>query len=313
MNKTILNITFSRLQKREIKNLTLRVIKAVDGYDPEALKIKEIYDLLVEMKPQIDSLQLRHLAHPISDDLKALRRQRIAFAQGIVDQMKTLEYGATGDKNSLKVAKPLIMQHLKGLSRLGDGAIYDNIYTFSCLLSKSEELMTAISTLELERPLENLLNVNSAIEAQFLARSKSISERPKNPTPTIVAAIKSALDYLFKQIEVAQIKNQELDYTPLIDELNEAIVYYRTISKARASYNKKKAEGVLDEDEVVEKDNEVVVEDESEVILMSNEPADRMYPISVEMDNENSDLLDIEKTVAESGKQTRLPIVSTEA
>ncbi len=83
--------------------------------------------------------------------------------------------------------------------------------------------------------------------------------------------------------------------------------------KARQSYNKKKAEEALNNKEVVE-DNEVVIESTSEKPSAATQSTNGMYPMNVEVDKEdNLEQLDIKKTVAVSTKQTRLPIVSTEA
>lgn len=315
MNSSILKISFSRLRKQEIKTLASKVITVVDGYDPETLGIKEIYDLLVELKPQIKSLGLEHLAHPISAELNELRRQRIAFAQGVVDRIKTVENGRmSGMEASLKIAKPIVLHHLKGLRAYDDIKSYENINSFFELFDKSASLQTAIQDLDLTSYLDNLLAVNVMIDEQFNARTKSISERPKAITPSIAAAIKTALENLFKQIEVAQIKNQELDYTPLIDELNEHLAILKARLKARASYYKNKAENALNDNEVVE-DDEVVVEGDPEEPSESTYTTERIYPMmSVEADDED-DLgqLDKKKTVAVSTKQTRLPNVSNEA
>ena len=315
MYNNILRIGFSRLTKNDVKTLAGRVMTIVEGYDPETCKIKEIYDLLVELQPQIESLRMRDLAHPISKELGALRRQRIAFAQGIIDKMKTIEYGKmTGKMESLTLAKPLVLQHLQGLSSMSEDDIYQNIIGFFRHSSNNQELATALDDLELTSYLDSLKSVNSTIERKFIVRGKSVSERPKNPTPGIVAKVKIAIEDLFKQIEIAQLKNQALDYKPLVDELNNAIAHLQAKLKARASYNKKKAEEKLDNTEVVEKQDEVVIETSSEEPSQSTESTERMYPMNVEVENEdNLEQLDIKKTVAVSDKQLRLPIVSTEA
>ena len=316
MKNNILRIGFSRLAKEDVKSLAARVITIVEGNDPETLKIKEIYDLLVELQPQIDALRLRHLAHPITEELEALRRQRIAFAQGIIDKVKTTEYGKiSGKEEAIKFAKPLILQHLQGLSNMTEEKILDNIKGFMHLQNNDLQLSTAVENLELNPYLDNLQHLNLTIEGLYITRNKNVSARPKKITPGIVALIKEALEDLFKQIEVAQVKNQELDYKPLVDELNNVIALLRAKIKARASYNKKKAEKEHNANNGVVRHGEMIAMSSSEEPSASTQSTERMYPTDVEVDNneENLEQLDIKKTVAVSGKQTRLPIVSDEA
>ena len=317
MQNNITRFGFSRLMNEDFKSLASRVIKIVEGHNPETLKIQEIYDLLVELEPQIESIQLRELAHPISGDLMELRRQRVAFAQGIINEMKTIENGKIeGKVEYVNVAKPLVLQHLQGASNMRDKKIYNNIVNFVRHCTLNPELSEAFINMELSAYLSSLQSVNITIEELSLKRGKSFSKRPKNPTPGIIAQTKIAIENLFKQIEIAQLINQELDYKPLIDELNNEIADMKAKLKARASYNKKKAEEALNNKntEVVEKQDEVIVEPASEEPSTSTQSTERMYPTNVEVDNEeNLEQLDIKKTAAVSTKQTRLPIVSPEA
>ena len=309
MKKNILKVDYSKLRKAEIKTFASRVIKIVEKHNPETLKINEIFDLLVELEPQIDSLQFGYGPHPITLSLNALRRKRNAFAKGIISRIETLENAEVrGMQEALMLTKPIVLRHLKSLYSFDETTIYQKIVVFFDLVDKDEELETALSTLELTAYLNDLRNVNSSIEEQFINRSENISARPKLKTPTIVASLKVAFLDLYKQIEVAHIKNKELDYTSLIDELNEQIAILKATLKARASYNKKKAEGVID-------DNEVVIDDESTEPITTTASNMRIYPMNEEVEEKMGDLDDVDKkkTVAVSSITTQLPTVPTKA
>ena len=51
-----------------------------------------------------------------------------------------------------------------------------------------------------------------------------------------------AVEDLFKELEIAQVKNKSLDYKPLYDELNTLSTNYRNALSRRISNNKQKAE-----------------------------------------------------------------------
>ena len=66
----IQNVPYSKLLKLELPRLANRVIEIVEKHDPETLKIKEVFDLLVEEKPQVEGLIVRHGPHPITEELQ---------------------------------------------------------------------------------------------------------------------------------------------------------------------------------------------------------------------------------------------------
>ena len=144
MNKNILKISFSRLKKQEVKQLASRVIIAVEGFNPETLQIKEIYDFLVELEPQIESLKLGYISHPISIELIALRKQRIALANGIIDQMKIIENGKISDMgDAVKVALPIVLKYLQSFWSCDEAAVYQNFQTFLWVFANDAALLTA--------------------------------------------------------------------------------------------------------------------------------------------------------------------------
>ena len=315
MSQNILKLDLFRLRMLEVQSLANSVIKIVEKHDPETLKIKEIFDKLVEQEPQIKNLKIGYRKHPITSELNDLRKRRNAFISGFIKRIETIDNGKVGGmEESVKVAKPLVIHYLQGLARKTEIDIAQTIIQFSELVAEDEKLATALSTLNLIPDLDNLRSVNHAIMTKTGTRVEENSRKSKIKTSDRVLDIKIAIGNLFKQIEVAQLKHEELDYNPLIDELNEKIALLIAILRSRSSYYQKKAEEALNNKEVVEEDNEVVIESTSEKPSAATQSTERMYPMNVEVDKEdNLEQLDIKKTVAVSEKQTRLPIVSTEA
>lgn len=315
MKKNILELSFSKLNKDEVQSFADSVIMIVDNHNPETLNINEIFEILVEQKPQIMILRKGYGSHPVTPKLEKFRTRRNAYAQGIVNEIKTIERAKVRElEDHVQLVKPVVFRCLYQLSRSSEISKGESIKEFFNDLILNPQLSVAFGALNLSTQLDNLQEVCSEITLDFNSRRADISARPKKKTPIIASKLKACILDLFKQIEVAQIKHKELDYTPLIDELNNEIARLKALLKARASYNKKKAEKELENTEVVEIDNEVV-ESPSEEPSASAQSTQRMYPTNVEVDDNevNLEQLEIEKTVAVSGKQTRLPIVSKEA
>ena len=307
MNNLIKRIRFTGLWKLELPELANSVIEIVEKHNPEILKIEDFFDLLVEQKPQIDLLLVPYGPHPITEEINNLRKQRKAFARGIINRLNTIDDGGKASaKPHLKVAKPVVNSHLKSLARSNNKVTSQRVTQFLRDFNENEKLQTAIEALSMVTYIDDLQSVHTALGEQYGDRRASVSTRPKKMTPLFIKTILAALDNLFKSIELAQVKNQELDYTPLIDELNIELTSYGTLINARASYYKRKADEVVDNVEVVGNESG----EPSEPI----QTVSRMYPMNAEMENEdNSDEVDIKRTVAVSRKQTLLPDVSTEA
>lgn len=63
----------------------------------------------------------------------------------------------------------------------------------------------------------------------------------------LAQSIRMALKNMFKEIEMAQLRNPSLEYTSLINKLNDLLSHFRALINMRATINKRRAEG-LEED-----------------------------------------------------------------
>ena len=108
-------------------------------------------------------------------------------------------------------------------------------------------------------------------------------------------AIRDGMKMLFMRIEVAQIDNIDLDYTPLISELNEKLIRYSGLIKTRETILKNKKEGLVENG--------------------TTTPANRTYNLyGGNVVNGNFDLFgeDQKKADASSSKLSQLPDVEKE-
>ena len=85
--------------------------------------------------------------------------------------------------------------------------------------------------------------VNEAIGYELVvANDKEFGDIAyKAETDKKLKVIRKVLTDLFMQIEVASLKNTDLDYKPLINEINGVIDNYRELVNTRYTINKKKA------------------------------------------------------------------------
>ena len=306
------NIPLYRLLKLELPNLANKVISAVEKQDPEILKFNESFEVLENLKPRFINLEARYKGHPLTKDLNVLRKERLHFASLIIDQMRL---HAKADKvemrASIKEAYPVVDRFLTNLRDYNDDQIFEQIIRFFHQININETLETALSSLGVTSDLNELQNVNSSLGEILAVRNASISGRPKKDNPSRKSII-HALRNMFNHINVVKLQNPELDYTVLIDELNGILSFYEAKINLRASINKRKAEGIIDDEEVGE--NELENDDQSEEpITTTSTTTMRVFPMNKEEGQtiENFDKVDKKRTVAVSTITNNVPIVPT--
>ena len=321
--KGIIRVPFSRLLKLELPELAERVMRIVDKHDPKVLKIEEVFELLVDEQPQIDNLNARYGVHPLSIKLKPMREKLLLKVSRLKLDLNVASKSTTDlTKDAVIDLQLAIDRHLLKLRSSKNEAIMNRkIAQFLHEHSTSEKLQTAIEVLGFTAVIDSLQSAHTVVRELLDDRLALTSLRPKESSNEIADYVETALINLFKQIEVAQLKNKLVDYKPLIDELNDTLNVFRNLINIREANNKRKAEekkaleagGTVDEDD--DSTEEPGVMGASRMFVA---PANGNFAPEAEGHSSNGsgeDLdqsLDQKKTVASSGKLTQLPSVKNE-
>ena len=64
--REFVNIPYTSMLKLEVPQMVEQVIEIVEKHGPQALKINEIYNLLIAEKQQIDKLFVWYRVHPFT-------------------------------------------------------------------------------------------------------------------------------------------------------------------------------------------------------------------------------------------------------
>lgn len=236
-------IPFYRLLKLELPELTQLVIEAVEQHLPETLMIKEMHDKLVAQKPQIECLKVGYGPHPITEELTPLRKKRFMYAANIVHKMSVVVVEDENVKSkAVREAKIVINLYLLNLSKSKNEQIINQKLTqFFREVETNVSFSAAVRTFDLMTDIENLELTHSDVRQLLNTRRNLIKQRPKAETSRNMKSIRKAITDLFMQIEVAKVKHIDLDYQPLINDLNGIIDNYRELVNMRATINKRKA------------------------------------------------------------------------
>ena len=312
----IKSFPLSRLRKLELPDLAESIINVMDDYDPELLKIKEAFDLLAEMQPQINLLKLSYGPHRLTKELDVLRKKRATYISLIVYQSKALSGDEMDeDSEAICLVSEIVNIHLKNVRTQGNRIIHQNLLEFFRKTEESAELEAAFESLGFTNYLDELQSVHSTIEELWSARKISINLRPDVYLPPVARAVREALRNFFFQINLAQKRNVELDYSQLVVDMNAELNVFRGVIGMREAINKKKAEEAIDGEGEV--DNDGIIEedaDESDDPIETTQFAGRMMHMNAETVNVNGNgfengELDEKKTAAQSTKQLQLPII----
>lgn len=295
-------IPFSKLYKLELSNLGKNMIEIIERHDPETLLIEEVFDLLRAEKPNIDALKARYGPHPITAELKNVRKQMYMYAAAICYKMNFIVRDDSVEKNEdVRIAKNAIDSYLPRLSSSKNQLLAsEKIDKLNMEIEKNPTLELAFDRLGFTNQLDELMSKNSTFKELYKQRLKSISERPKVKTLVLKKSIINAMKDMLLQIKVAELKNTTLDYLPLINELNDLLQVYRNQINMRDGYNKRKAE---------EKNGESTDQTPTNHQTQS---AGRMFHLNaeeeVEMNGMDTELVENEKAAASSSKPMQLPL-----
>lgn len=242
--KEFIQISFSRLLKLEVKDLAQDVAKTLERHEPEELKLKEIYDLFVANTPVIDELVVKFRGHPITKKLKRLRDERALYVSAInFDLRKVTKLDLTREDDAVLTLNSEITRFLDKLSKSkNEKVMHQKIGEFILEVGKNEELSEAMTSLGFVEHLTNLELVLSKTVGQLDRRKISISARPKAKTNVLKKSVITSIENVLDEIGLQQLKNPDLHYGNLIDELNGTLNEFAILINKRKFFNERKAE-----------------------------------------------------------------------
>lgn len=240
-NKLEINrLPISKMQKLEVAEFAEEVIGVVHKYNPEEMQINAMYDLLVANKPLIAQLKVHYGVDPYRLDLKPAREMMMLLVSNI--KLKVRMATKTNDPKDFHVIESAINSSLRHLYRCRNAkTVTQKIRGFLNDVEADEELQAAITQFDL---LEDVMQLTAAVDRVRELSSKSYKRASSriNVSSTVhMRAVYSAVEYVFNEIEMAHLMNPELDYAPLVAELNVLVGKYRNMVAIRDHNNRRLA------------------------------------------------------------------------
>ncbi len=239
MGKIITHISFSKVPKLEFPDLINGVADIVQAHNPAEMHIADQYNLLLEVKPQLSSLIVVNKKHPETGVLNDLRAKRKNVLLGLVRQIKSLAKPQLASQTPhLELVTPFVKTFWSHLLSYNDKTISERLKQMFSALETDAALSAAFTALGLNVLIDELKTLEAEIVASKSKRRKSASEQPKMRTREVKSEVGEALADLLKAIELAGKAHPELDYKPMVNEINVLLSSYQSDLKARATRNK---------------------------------------------------------------------------
>lgn len=239
MGKIITPVPFSRVQKLEFPDLVNGVVSIVEGHNPATMHIEDQYNLLLEVQPQVSSLVVVNKKHPETKVLDGLRARRKNVLLAVMRQTKALAKANLESQTvQLRLVTPFVNTYWNDINTYNSKTITERLKQMLLAIEADSSLKAAFTALGLMIFIDELTTIQSNIKLSTEKRRKSRSTLPKMRTQEVKSVVGVALADMIEAIELARKAHPELDYMPMINEINVLLTSYQSDIKARVTRNK---------------------------------------------------------------------------
>ena len=243
-------IALSKLLKIEVPRLLDQVLVVLEQHNLEELHLDTMYNVLLEQKSNADLLVDPYGSHPLTSTLNELHAKRLNYASLIYSKLQYLDKPHFHEVLHLvKKTKPIVKYYLSYLGQKSRNAVLESIEAFFKYLKDEPEVEEALITLGLQPYMKELQQANDEHEETWLQRLTDISHRPEVNTVETKKEVQKAMRRFFDQVDSCQSIYKDLDYQPLISELNELLAKYSKMINTRAAINKRRARKAKENEE----------------------------------------------------------------
>ncbi len=240
-NLKISRIPFSNMLKSEVSELAKKTIGIVQNHDPELLLLENILDKLEDLMPDVEKMSFSYGIDPKRQKIQTKRSLLMLTISGLKLEAKKLE--KLGIDDDLQLIMSFINGNLRSLYKTkNDKELSQRVNGFLHAVESDQPLAEAMEAKGLMKHLDDIKIIFREYKIVLAKRVSLLAERPKYDTQLVINNIAEALENLLKTIEVFQMSNPLLDYTELIDELNQQARMYRRSINLRLANNRRRLE-----------------------------------------------------------------------
>jgi len=239
MKKVLVVFSLSRVRKSEFPEIMSAILDIVKKYDPVALKIVGMYNLLLELVPLLQIYTVKYDGNSIPKDLKVVRKQYEKLLGSILKQLKLIEdAGLAVTAQQAKLAVPYLRSYLKNITKASTTANTGSVKQLLLNLEDNDPIKTAMDALGLTVYFDELRTYQQIMNQETDTFRETLSVRSEFSNLKVTEQITNAIRNLLTSIELAKVEHKELDYMPMITELNVLLTAKQSVVKSRNTRRK---------------------------------------------------------------------------
>lgn len=235
--ETITRVEFGKLWNSEHPLVFNRLIAIIDKHNPEALHLGGPLGRAKKHLPELDKIQMQERGSTLTKKIEETdkRSDNIIWAfTGMTNSFITANMPDTYE--SALIVKEWLSKHKA--STIPDANYTSASERIRDLITDAErtpEIMQAIETLHQTGMFNELKSVHEQMNTLFMQRKANKAQQENIDSKAIRAAADKDMRMLFTFIELYQVENPEVDYSPLVREMNVLLKYYKNQLAARAA------------------------------------------------------------------------------
>ena len=224
----------NRVSKEELPGLINGVVKLLDKHDPEKYFVNNRYKELQELVPDLGELNAVSRKSSITDSLVDQYIYRDKLLYTMFTNYKSIQRAkVVSQVEDLQLVKLLLEDFLVKAQKGVTEKKAEFIGQMTKTMSNNIKLNAALSSLGLAVYMSELSSVQASISLNIEDRSAYLGNLPRQMTKTAKVNSGATLQNLFSGLKLAMLDHPELDFSPLINEMNQLIIMYKSRIKSR--------------------------------------------------------------------------------
>ena len=237
--KVFVIFSLARVRKSEFPEIMKVILDIVEKHNPVTLKIVGMYNLLLELKPLLDMLTVKYDGYPNLKEFVAQRKKRNKLLRAILKQLSAIENAElTSTAPQAALAVPYLRLYLNGITKVNASVKAGRVNQLLFNLKDNVAMTAALSGVGLTVYIDELRIYQQSVNQGDAFRRAIQSVRSDFNGIDAMAQIASAISNLLNVIELARIEHTDLDYMPLINELNVLLISKQSVIRSRNTRSK---------------------------------------------------------------------------
>lgn len=236
MSRKITPVPLSRVPKLEYPELVFTFVRIVEHYDATAMHIADSFAELNARVPELMKLKLLKGKHPETNDIIALYVRRKDIVGAVLGQTRKLVKAKIPvQATHIRLVSPFIEKYWAGYFSFNQNVINARMKLMLDEIELNADLKAALSTVGLMSHVDELKAIETNLFQSKESRRISKSEIPKIDTRQIKSFVGEAVTDVVNAIEIARKAHTEVNYLPMITEINDLFTMYHSGIKAHST------------------------------------------------------------------------------